>query len=355
MKKGLSNKEIKNIFKYVFDIFKNLAEISLADRILLLTHTDMDGAGPAILLRALFPNLVVKHCTNAAMDSEIEKTLTDPETGEQFDAVIICDISCKLETAERIDTNMAVKKVVLLDHHITAKDLNRFSWAVVCPEVLEGSWFEKMGLVHSSGTSLLYNYLEYLGLNQEFPDIDKAEEFAFLVAGYDTWDWVNVFGEDSRFNDMETLFEQYGMSEFERVFTGKLLNGDPLIGEREKSFLIAALSKKQAYIDDLEPWTETGHVQMPDGRTYNFACLQANQYIGDVYNRLKKIHPESDFYIIDYGKGVSIRTDKDINLGALAKPLGGGGHPGAAGIRINSDLRLRIMREIFRSDTFVFD
>ena len=332
MKKGLSNKEINNIFKYVFDIFKNLAEISLADRILLLTHTDMDGAGPAILLRALFPNLVVKHCTNAAMDSEIEKTLTDPETGEYFDAVIICDISCKLETAERIDKNMAVKKVVLLDHHITATDLNRFSWAVVCPEVLEGSWFEKMGLVHSSGTSLLYNYLEYLGLNQEFPDIDKAEEFAFLVAGYDTWDWVNVFMSDSKFYNMQTLFD-----------------------ETEELLLRIARNKKQAYLDTIEPWVKTGHVQMPDGRIYSFAYVQANQYIGDIYNRLKELRPESDFYIVDYGKGVSVRTDKDINLGALAKPLGGGGHPGAAGIRINSDLRLRIMREMFHTDTFMFD
>ena len=355
MKKGLSNKEIKNIFKYVFDIFKNLAEISLDDRILLLTHTDMDGAGPAILLRALFPNLVVKHCTNAAMDSEIEKTLTDPETGEHFDAVIICDISCKLETAERIDKNMAVKKVVLLDHHITATDLNRFSWAVVCPEVLEGSWFEKMGLVHSSGTSLLYNYLEYLGLNQEFPDIDKAEEFAFLVAGYDTWDWVNVFMSDSKFYNMQTLFEQYDMLEFERVFTEKLLNGEQLIGETEELLLRIARNKKQAYLDTIEPWVKTGHVQMPDGRIYNFAYVQANQYIGDIYNRLKELRPESDFYIVDYGKGVSVRTDKDINLGALAKPLGGGGHPGAAGIRINSDLRLRIMREMFHTDTFMFD
>lgn len=336
------------------EAFREVAEISLKDRILLLTHTDMDGAGPAILLRVLFPDLVVKHCSNAAMDRKIEDTLTDPETGEQYDAVIICDISCSLETAERIDGNMSVKKVVLLDHHVTAMDLNRFDWAVVRPEVLEGSRFEKMGLAHSSGTSLLYNYLEDMGLDEAFPDAGKAEELSFLVAGYDTWDWVKVFMGDLKFYNMQTLFEQYGITEFERVFAEKLINKQPFIGETEELLLRVARNKKQAYLDAIESLVKTGHVEM-DGRTYNFTYVQSDLYTGDVYVQLRNLHPESDFYLLDYGKGVSLRTDKDINLGALANQLGGGGHPGAAGIRIGTKLRLRILREIFRTDTFRFD
>lgn len=335
------------------EVFSKLAEISIGDRILLLTHTDLDGSGPAVLLRVFFPDLVVRHCSNACMDKEIENTLTDPETGEKYDAVIICDISCKLETAERIDGNMTVKKVVLLDHHVTAMDLNRFDWAVVRPEVVESSDFERRGLKHSSGTSLLYNYLEFVGLIETLPDRcwKTAEEFAFLVAGYDTWDWVKVFGEDNRFHEMQTIFEQYGMAMFEKVYVDKLKYGFLLVSDNEDLLLQIAESKKQSFINSLR--ISSGSVDMPDGRPYTFDYVQTDRYFGDVYAKLKEVNPEAAFYILDYGKGVSLRTDKEgINLGALVKPLGGGGHPGAAGIRISSDLRLRILREVFQTPTF---
>lgn len=356
MKQEATRTTLNKLLRFLFgEVFSKLAEISIGDRILLLTHTDLDGSGPAVLLRVFFPDLVVRHCSNACMDREIENTLTDPETGEKYDAVIICDISCKLETAERIDGNMTVKKVVLLDHHVTAMDLNRFDWAVVRPDVVEGSSFERRGLKHSSGTSLLYNYLEYVGLIESLPDRcwKTAEEFAFLVAGYDTWDWVKVFGEDNRFHEMQTIFEQYGMAMFEKVYVDKLKYGFLLVSDNEDLLLQIAESKKQSFIDSLLPWVRSGSVDMPDGKPYTFAYVQTDQYFGDVYAKLKEVNPEADFYILDYGKGVSLRTDKEgINLGALVKPLGGGGHPGAAGIRISSDLRLRILQEVFQTPTF---
>ena len=45
-----------------------------------------------------------------------------------------------------------------------------------------------------------------------------------------------------------------------------------------------------------------------------------------------------DLYFVHYGTGISIRTDTDLNVAQFAMNYGGGGHPGAGGIKISQEL-----------------
>ena len=50
---------------------------------------------------------------------------------------------------------------------------------------------------------------------------------------------------------------------------------------------------------------------------------------------MKIRYPDQDIYMINCGNTISMRSRKDsIDLGPIAKQLGGGGHAGAAGVPI---------------------
>ena len=54
---------------------------------------------------------------------------------------------------------------------------------------------------------------------------------------------------------------------------------------------------------------------------------------------MKENYADTDIYIINYGNGLSFRvTREDINIGQLVTLWGGGGHPGAAGVKIPGEL-----------------
>ena len=59
--------------------------------------------------------------------------------------------------------------------------------------------------------------------------------------------------------------------------------------------------------------------------------------MNDVFLLMKEKYPQKDLYIINYGTGIGLRTDTNIDVGQLAKMFRGGGHKEAAGIKI-SDL-----------------
>ena len=344
------------------ECFKYAKKIEAKDRILLLTHTDMDGAGPAVLLRNIFDQVDVIHCSNAKMSEEIRIHATDPGTAEKYDFMIVADISCNKEDAEYIDRYRAVD-MLLLDHHITALELNEYPWAVVQPMLLKGSCRDAVLYgtnavpAHSSGTSLVYDYIEYCGLASNFHNPELAKYFVFLVAGYDTWDWNTVFGGDKRFYNMQTLFMQYGIDEFENVFAERIADAQlkDLFNETDDLILRIAESKKKHYIKDIVAGRiRTGNIRLGETH-YTFAYCDASENMSDVFNYMMTSY-DVDLHIIDYGTGVSFRSSRqDINVGALVKPFGGGGHPGAGGAKIPFEIREEMLAKFMNAQEMCFD
>lgn len=342
------------------EIFATLKKLVLGCRVLLLTHTDMDGAGPAVILSILFGGRVdVIHCSNAEMSRIIREKATDPETAEKYDIILVADISCTEEDAEIIDRHKVVD-VVLLDHHATALGLNRFRWACVRPELIPGSFRDTVLYgteakpVHSSGTSLVYDYIEYCGLADRLPNPELAKYLVFLIAGYDTWDWVNVFGKDQRFRDLQTLFMQYGIEKFETAFAERLsdLAAEALFNDTDRLLLRIAESKRKHFLEEVvRNRIHTGNIRIGE-RYYSLAYCTVSENMPDVFEYMRANY-DVDICMIDFGTGVSMRTDKsDVNIAEIVKRVGGGGHPGAGGVRIPSEKRQALLEDVLDASIY---
>ena len=174
------------------EAFSKLVKPNILDSVLLLTHVDMDAAGAEILCKWVFQDLTVVHLGNTKMSQGILDYVKDNAENRQYDLIIIDDISCSIEVADEIDRIKDNMKIVLLDHHDTAIDLNKYNWALVCSGLLEDSFmsskYTNINRAHSSGASLMYDYLEY---NELLEGTSFLKELIHLIAAYDTWDWYD--------------------------------------------------------------------------------------------------------------------------------------------------------------------
>lgn len=175
------------------ELFGKLAKVNKDDRILLLTHDDADGAGAEIVLRCMFPdkNIKVVHLSNGVMSGRVKEALTDAAIAESFGKVIACDISCNEADAEYIDSLPDINsRFVLLDHHLTSQYINRYSWGVSFGNMLEDSFLVNYySNGHSSGTSLILDYMYYCDINF-LPDASciTTENICLWISAYDTRD-----------------------------------------------------------------------------------------------------------------------------------------------------------------------
>ena len=328
-------------------------------KVLLLTHIDADGSGASIVFRAVFDDITVRYCSNGFMSENIRKAVC--EEADKYDYIIACDISCNAEDAEAIDRSNGKKKFVLLDHHISAIDLNKYDWAIVKPEITVGSFrhlhsYNTTHMLkdgHSSGASLAYDFAEYAGLipakskYSQSPALERSiytlQELVTLIAGYDTWDWVNLFNKDREYKDINTLFGIYGQEMFEERFLNKVLGGEDIFDETDYLLLKIESEKINSYLKRTEKGFKTGTLTSGDTE-YSAVFVSANDYLADVFARMQEVYPGYDLYVASYGTGISVRATKpEINVGEIVKKVGGGGHAGAGGIKIKQDIILNLI------------
>ena len=70
-----------------------------AINILLLTHNDLDGSGPVIILNKYFELVETIHCSNENMEQIISENVLNEDILNSYDAVFITDIHCRIFTA----------------------------------------------------------------------------------------------------------------------------------------------------------------------------------------------------------------------------------------------------------------
>lgn len=320
--------------------FLKLKPLRKDDKILLITHTDMDGAN-VIVMNQMFDNVEYRNCSNNNMSYVIRKNVCEDN---DYDSIIVVDISCTKEDAELINLSPNKRKLVLLDHHSTALYLNEYDWAIVEPNLVEdsfrASYYESIEGGHSSGTSLLYDFLDYQGHTERVKNKALLEEYVHNVAMYDTWDWNDLFDKKKEPKELEDVFEMYGIDMFQRLMSEKIKKGEKLVGIEEKTLLEEFKVKEQEYVDEVSKSFKEGVVNI-GGKEYSFVMSVSDSYLGPVFERMKESFEDSDLHIVNYGSGVSIRTTRDdIHVGNLASNFGGGGHAGAGGVRIDKELQV---------------
>ena len=326
------------------DCFSKLPKVKAKDRILLLTHNDLDAGGSTIVAKCVFPSIEVMHCSNNNMSWNIRSTILDDNTVARYDYIIACDISCKAEDAEVINKSKNAKKLIVLDHHPTATGLNQYKWASVVVDIIEDCdridrYPEKKG--HSSGASLMYDYLNFLGLIPENLK-DQLRELAFIVSTYDTWDWVDIFNKSDAVKDcydFTLLTRIYSLEGFEKKMYQTIIKNaetgskdvysadDYLLLETEKNRINYALQGIAKSI-------HTGNMKIGNDY-YSIVFCNMTDYTQETFEFMKTKYPDYDYYFMMMGSQVAIRATKaNIHAGMFAKERGGGGHAGAAGVPI---------------------
>ncbi|ADU23938.1 DHH family phosphoesterase [Ruminococcus albus] len=333
-----------------FEKFKDKitrSDLKPESKILLMTHNDLDGSGPAVLLKSIFVKTDVIHCSNNNMDREIMNSMY---MANKYDAVFITDISCTKETAEKINEHYNRKKLYLLDHHRTAEYLNEYDWAFVLSEHIKESFIDeyyKEPIGKPSATSITFDFLKYYGLTKYIKNLSLAKELAFMISAYDSWDWVNVFEKDPKFLDLNTVFWIYQPEIFDNIFSKKISEeGARILDKRENFVLMLEKGRNENYINSKRESFKKCVLTIDDVSYKAIYCF-ADSHTPELFEVMKTDFPEGDIAIINTGSKLSFRSiDNDINVEKLARKLGGGGHINASGVHVSSELQKEYMEKL---------
>lgn len=338
------------------EAFNKLVKPNILDSVLLLTHVDMDAAGAEILCKFVFTDLTVKHLNNNKMSQGILDYVRANIENKQYDLIIIDDISCTNEVADEISNIKGDMRIVLLDHHDTAVSLNKYDWALVSSGLLEDSFmknkYKDASKAHSSGASLMYDYLDYYVL---LDDTSFLKELIHLIAAYDTWDWHNLLGENERYSKLDKLCDIYGLEGFvEEMYNRARCNytAKDIFNNKDLTVLRQYQEKLNEYLENIkENFIESELILDSNEKLSTIWCFTSS-YLQETFELMKELYPNKDLYIINFGTGISLRTgNENIHVGNFAKQrYGGGGHPGAAGFGLSHEIQRKCMEIILRGE-----
>lgn len=335
--------------------FKKLPKkLSYYEQIHLITHTDLDGIGPSIVLDAFGVNHTPNFVETRKVDEVVMETLAELPDQQ---LVIITDLSVNEETAaviDRINKEPNGRNVILIDHHASAIYLNEFDWAEVAPD--------KNG-IKMSATTLIFKSLidaefevsplqrienedgEEQILTPEYTLKEKASmltrltHFVENVRLYDTWDWHALSIQEAA--DLNTIFYARRRHVFAKDRMDFILNGELFTDEDQqylhfsKEELRKLLKKKSKQMVIVENFKLEGH-----DTPVNIGVVETDSFFSELGNHLaEKFEKEIDcVFIISLIKNkVSLRSiGHKVDLSKIAKHYNGGGHPNASGCDLSA-------------------
>lgn len=297
----------------------------------IFTHTDLDGVGCAVLAKYYNPNIEVEFCD---YDNGNQKVSDFLDNNIALGDLYITDISVSEEIAQRLDDNT---DFILLDHHPTALDLNKYKCCTVKVED------DNTGL-KTCGTELFYHWLVEYGYIEKSKVLDR---FVEIIRDYDTWRWSELGDAGVECKLINDLLYIYGRDNFMKWCLKSFSNNIfPYFTDTESTLLKLRQEEIDRYVEKKNKEIFT---QALCGKVSGFVF--ASKFTSELGNRLCKLHPEIDFVTIINIEDctVSYRTVKDdIDLGKdVAAQFGGGGHPKAAGSQFDKTVWINIFRNVF--------
>jgi oligoribonuclease NrnB/cAMP/cGMP phosphodiesterase (DHH superfamily) len=262
----------------------------------LLTHTDLDGVGCAIVFAGSRPGQgPVELVENGAIDGRVRETLASLAGEAAAHEVIVADHGLDPETADAADRFVAAGgRFRLLDHHRSSLHLLGRPWATVDQD--------------RSATGLLF---DHLGRPAAFAD------FARLVEDHDLWRHA-----DPRSARLATLLGLAGTERFLARF-----RDDPRVELREGERLLVD-SEEARREDYLRRKVEQARVAVIGGQRW--AVCYAEQYQSDLAERLMGELAVAATAIVNPGKRTVSMRGRGVDVSGVAQRYGGGGHARAA-------------------------
>lgn len=276
---------------------------NLIQNTITFSHNDLDGIGVGILVKAAIgESSEVYYCSYQNVDERINKVLDSIEKqGKNYPFILIADLGIKPETAERLDRYKGGKR--WLDHHVTNIVLaDKYSWATIDTE--------------TSGTLLVFD---------EFENIPrKYSDFALHVDDYDRW--VHCLPNSK---DLNRLLYIIGINRFEERF---LNYAGVVFNESEQLLLEIEAQTIEHYGDRVAKGIQI--FELMDGKRLGVGF--ADRYTSEVAHDLMIRLDLDAIALVDvHCKKMSLRSRNHVNVGEVAKRLGGGGHKNASGVDFN--------------------
>ena len=263
---------------------------------LLITHTDLDGVGCAILAKYFYGDNIKIIYANY---NDVNNIMAELDSSK-YEKIFMTDLSCHLDYISKIDK--------LLDYHKSALYLNKY-------DNCEVKITHNTGAL-ASGTSMFADFLE-----EEFTYFipQWLDYVVNLIRLYDTWEWKAEGIEQA--NNLNTLFYVLGRERFiEHILDSK----HKLFDEVDMLLINCENDRKKAYIKE-----KKNDVYASYFKGIKFCVLFAEQYTSVLADELKDEYDV--IVIISDMKGTMSFRSKEYDVSKLAKLFGGGGHKNAAG------------------------
>lgn len=318
-------------------------------KVKVITHSDLDGHGPPILITDFYLSLNSEVHLNIEHISLYEKVndavlnFIKWKDAASYDAFYITDLSVtNTETAEALDVFAKAHPNImihLIDHHKSALWLNQYDWAQVTVEDAKGKMHSATDLVYDFLTTDLAPRYEQALLNEEgrptwqYMNHTNASSFADIVRSYDTWAWQkdpdNKHKEQAR--DFNQLFYLLGG----RLFVQRmaLMELSIAMQPHEKMLLEVDNRRREHYLKKKKHYVQ--EIALND--TDTFAFVEAESEKNDVCDMMGEMYPDAKFVVVRDHEKIGFRVRHgDYQVHKLAECFEGGGHAAAAGGKIRN-------------------
>lgn len=290
---------------------------------LLISHiSDIDGVSPVILLKLTKVEFDYILKEPYEMEEFVEELLK--EDLNSYQNIYITDLALSESFYKKVKESGYAYKFKIFDHHKTHLFAKNYENVVID--------------IEECGTTLFYNYL-----SKKYKFKKIVEDYIKHVKNLDLWLWVEKF--DFMAKELGNIFDLYGRNTYIEEMYQKLKRGKKFkwnkfenkILKIEKDTVDRYLKKKDKELYKIEY----------DG--YLIGAVFSERYRSELGNYLSSIHPELDLVVmINMSGGLSLRTEKDIDISILAQKLNGGGHKKACGAPIEEEVKESILKNIFK-------
>lgn len=287
---------------------------------LIISHiADPDGVTPIILSKLVFEEFDYILSENKDVNDNVKNNL------DKYDFIYVVDLNISEELADFIEANYK-EKIMILDHHLSCNNMNKYSFIEVNAEGKE------------SGTSLYYKYL-LNNYNNNLLNRESTKMLVEHVRTMDIYDFSKTSKEEAE--KLEMIFKIYGKDRFIDKFYNVIINDLELYSKEDLNLVELEKERIKRYIEE----KEFIEISLDNKRV---GVVFAERYISELGNYLINKYDYLDYIVlINMDKKISYRGNGKVDLSVIAKKFGGGGHINAAGNCLPSGLKEKVIKEIF--------
>ena len=294
---------------------------------LLITHTDLDGISPIILMNLIEADFEYKSVDIKDLDQTFDE-LYETEEIKNYKNIYVVDLSLTKHIYNLLKEHEQ-NNILVFDHHATHLFANEYPFVTVAVE-LNGR--------KTCGTELFYNHLVKTNKILEKSNI---KDYVELVRQKDVYEFTS-----EKPKELEMLLNVYGKKDFVKSITKRLKKDKEILEFTafEKRYLKITTESRERYIASRE-------LRMKKYKIKGLTCggLFAERYKDDIGNILSLNNPDLDcIIVINFAGGISYRTTRDdVNLSEFAAYFGGGGHVKASGSSMTDEFKDNIIKLYF--------